>query len=233
MELSFVAGGMLFFNDKYRHLIAASDQVLFEDLWAWPKDWVEPINQRRDGWSGVTKHALSCDGSEAVNVYLKRQENQLRRGSASWYLARPTFWFEYKALCIANGSAAIGPELVLYADRRTPSGWQSILITKSLEGFVTLEELLADPAQAEHLDRHLENIRRLIKSLHRKKLMHGALYAKHIYIQVERDEYRLIDFERARAPIFSSRAWEKDFQRLFRRTPGLSEKHHKILLGQV
>ncbi len=73
----------------------------FSDFWDLPHDFVDDVNYRRGGWSGVTKLCLA-DGDSQRNYYVKRQVNQFR-----YSLDKPlgALTFEYEVAAIRRNSA--------------------------------------------------------------------------------------------------------------------------------
>jgi hypothetical protein len=82
----------LFPDQAAREQLTASHLADFEALWSVSTDWHEAPNERRGGWSGVSRHVLA-DGSA---IFLKRQENHLCRTLRHPIRGIPTFYREYR-----------------------------------------------------------------------------------------------------------------------------------------
>jgi len=224
-SISFYQGS---FSDSFDSMIGLN----FDDIWGFPMDWIEPVNVRRGGWSGVTKHSFSLANESSVNVYLKRQENQIRRTAASCYIGRPTFWFESKVLHCLSDSDFLVPRMLCYGQRSFQGKQQAVLITEALEGYVDFEVIMSNEAYQNKCEEYLLNIGSALKKIHCKNFAHGALYAKHIFIQPQSGHCCFIDLERARLlyPFLRYKAKRDDIERLFRRTPQLTRQHRDVLM---
>jgi len=222
-----------FCAEKFQKALNNLGESTFDDIWNWPREWVEPINERRGGWSGVTRHQLPGFDGQTLTVYLKRQENQTRRARASAYLARPSFWFEYYSLSQVNRIKPLGPELLCYSQRNTKGKLQAMLISASLEGYLTLEHILGTPGLKPRYGECLRSVGQTIRALHQLNLVHGALYTKHIFLHPESAQCRLIDFEKSYHPFLRHRAQKQDIDRLFRRTTKLTQAYKDILMTEI
>ena len=80
----------LFPDQLAREQLSASQLADFEGLWSLSSDWHEAPNERRGGWSGVSRHVLN-DGSA---IFLKRPENHLCRTLRHPWRGIPTFYRE-------------------------------------------------------------------------------------------------------------------------------------------
>ncbi|MCK9801176.1 InaA protein [Pseudomonas sp. MAFF 302030] len=193
----------------------------FEHFWNQQGEWVEPPNQRRGGESGVQR--LVSDGRL---LYVKRQVGHIYR---SWLhpFGRPTVLREQDAL---KGLGVLGvgvPELVFCGARRdSQQGWQALLVTAALEGFVEIDTWYAAGERERHgealHDRLLQALAATLVRMHKGRWQHGCLYAKHVFVRVTgtgeqaRIDVALLDFEKCRQRLSAQRAAAHDLKQLRR-----------------
>lgn len=192
----------------------------FDALWTLDVDDVEPGNQRRGGFSRVAWVQLG-----GQQVFLKRQENQIRR-TLRHPLGRPTYFFEYRYLRALGPEAPVA-ECCLYAERTLPDRHQSILVTRALTGFRDLE---SRAEAGESLLKWMPAVGELAWWFHRQHLQHMAVQPCHLFIN-DAGECRIIDLERTRRRASIAKAAERDLRQLVRRSPWLDAEHLKALLG--
>lgn len=196
----------------------------FDDFWTVEADWFEPPNYRRGGWSGASRMVLADpDGGERV-IFLKRQENHTRKIWRRPLSKEPTFRGEARNLQFLNNNQIAAPELVYYAEFKSPKGWQVVLATRELKDYVPLDALVNDwkeqgwenfSAQRKQI---IPRAAALIRRLHQFNMVHGALHAKHIFVQPDSGEVCLIDLEKMRRRLFRRHAMVRDLDTCNRRT---------------
>lgn len=149
------------------------------DFW-WQErgEWVEPPNQRRGGSSGVRRVTLD-DGS---TYYVKRQVDHVYR-SLRFPRGRPTVMREWLA---SRQFARLGirtPDVVFFDLRRQDGHWHALLVTRALDGYVSLQDGLqrglwnADERRAIY-----DALVRSLLLLHRTRRKHGHLYPKEVFV---------------------------------------------------
>lgn len=188
----------------------------FDNWWLAEGQWVEAPNLRRGGDSGVQ---LIVRGNEVL--YSKRQSGHLYR-SLRHPWGQPTALRELHAYrALADLGLAV-PQVVYGAARKTPAGWQALLVTRRLEGYCSLGEWYAGPAAAASEQLRLAVLERLaacLAQLHRHRWQHGCLYAKHIFVAAAGDgspRVALIDLEKARRRLTVAGASRRDIGQLAR-----------------
>ena len=196
----------------------------FEGWWNTPGVWVEEPNQRRNGWSGMMRQTI---GSQMY--YIKKQCNHLCR-SLEHPMGWPTASREHENILRLQALGLHTPEPVFHANRRNSQGFEAVLVTKELAGFMALDSQtdLAESAQ-EALARETG---RVLGVMHRAKLQHSCLYDKHIMVRWAdaRPEIALIDLEKLRRPLMPWRAAIHDLNQLKRHQFIWSESQWKLLL---
>lgn len=185
----------------------------FDFFWNLDCDWFELPNYRRGGWSGVIQYQLPVAG-EASDVFIKRQENHITRNLRHCIRGIPTFQREYNNIQRLRQHQIPTLEPIFFAAHRT----KAILITKSLTGYQSLEDL--SPEHLSLRERHslIIEIAKLLRQLHSHHFQHNCLYPKHIFIRQQPDhwEAKLIDLEKLRKRLFKKQAMVRDFSTLSR-----------------
>jgi tRNA A-37 threonylcarbamoyl transferase component Bud32 len=197
----------------------------FHDWWHRQGSWVEQPNQRRGGYSGVQR--IERGGRL---LYAKRQVGHIYRNVFHPF-GQPTVLREHEA---AFGLQRLGvrvPHIVFCGAERTAHGWQGLLITEALEGFVDLDEWIADGQRLSVPGLHeklLQQLAYTLARMHSGRWQHGCLYGKHVFVRTNGTgddaevEVALIDLEKCRRRLTSKRASRNDLSQL-RRHSSLTE----------
>jgi hypothetical protein len=215
-----------FIAPSWRATLSQEGLDSFDALWALQGEWFEPPNQRRGGWSGVTRVVLTdANGTERV-LFLKRQEDHSRRSFRHPLVGEPTFTAEFRSLAKLNRANVPTLRPVFFGQRRVDGHRRAILATEELSRYRPLDDLIASwreqgwsrfrTQRRSVIDAAADTVRRL----HRQRLVHNALHAKHLFVRLEPDgraDVRLIDLEKMRR---SGRrlALRRDLDSLNRRT---------------
>ena len=219
----------LFPDPAARAKLIANHLADFEALWSVSADWYEAPNERRGGWSGVSRYVLA-DGSA---IFLKRQENHLCRTLRHPIRGIPTFYREYRNILRLQEHDIGSVEALYYGDRQAAGCWRAILVTLALDSFMNLDEWNAAPAHSEREQR--ESLIRVIAlacaRLHHHRLQHSCLYGKHLFVpraapkteSYREADVRFIDLEKLRRGISRERVGAHDIDQLMRHTDGWSD----------
>jgi hypothetical protein len=224
----------LFPDELARQQLGHSRLASFAALWSLSIEWHEAPNERRGGWSGVSRHVLA-DGTA---VFVKRQEDHLCRTLRHPWRGIPTFYREYQNILLLR-QHAIGTLEALYYGHRIEAGhWRAILLTRALDGFISLDEWNALNEQGEQAQRHslIAAIAHACARLHRHGLQHGCLYGKHVFVgrvpktgaAYQESDVRFIDLEKLRRGISPARVSARDVDQLMRHTSGWNEGDRSI-----
>ncbi len=197
----------------------------FTYWWEIPGEWVEPPNERRDGWSGMMRVVVAGD-----TYYVKRQRNHLCRTLAHPF-GWPTASREWQYLN-RLGELGLGrPTPVFHGVRKSAAGTEAVLVTEELKGYRDLaSQTDLDAGQRQRL---AEVIGAQLAILHRAKLQHSSLYDKHIMVKW-RDEgpvVALIDLEKMRSRLTRAAASRHDLEQLERRQKVFDEADWQVLLA--
>ncbi len=217
-----------FFADGWERILAHNGLRGFADFWEADFEWFEPPNYRRGGWSGASRVVLADpDGGEQV-IFLKRQENHIRKTWRNPFAGEPTFRSEARNLRFLNSRNIAAPQLVYYAERKSEKGWQVVLATRELTGYLPLDELLESwrrQGWAKHRatrQRLIPEVAGLMRHLHRYRQAHNALHAKHVFVHPEECRACLIDLEKMRPRLTRRQAMLRDLDSSNRHTFHLS-----------
>lgn len=207
----------------------------FEQFWDWRGEWVEPPNLRRGGESGVER----VRRDDGMLLYCKRQCGHLYR-SLLHPFGRPTVLRERDAIRAFERLGVRVPRLVYCGARRGgEAGWQALLVTEALDGFIDFERWYASLAGRPDTDgertRVLDQIATVLARLHRGGWQHGCLYPKHIFIRLGEGqgttpEVALLDLEKSRRRFAQARAAFNDVSKIKHHSP-ISEADWAYLLA--
>lgn len=224
---------------SWRTTLDAAGLGAFDSLWAVDADWFEPPNRRRGGWSGVVRLALPDAHAGERRLFVKRQENHLRRSLRQPVSGEPTFAAEFRNLLSLDRADVPTLKPVYYAQRRVDGRWRAILVTEELVRYRPLDDLVRD-WRAQGWRRFRAQRRAvilaaadLVRRLHRQRLVHNALYPKHLFVRLEPDgraDVRLIDLEKMRRTISRVGALRRDLDSLNRHTPCFSPRERLLFL---
>ena len=175
-------------EDRFE-LLAHNGLGDFDALWDLDVEWFEPPNERRGGWSGVARLELQWPDGRSEGVFLKRQENHLRRTLGHPLAGEPTFAGEMQNILLLERAGVPTLEPLYYGQRRANGRWRAILVTRELAGFrplnwwieqwQTLGWSFSRPARRAVL----VEAARVIQRLHRQgALVHNALHPKHLFV---------------------------------------------------
>jgi len=217
----------------YHSAVQASST--FDRWWQCNGAWVEPLNQRRDGESGV--QLLHPRNPSYPALYSKRQTGHLYR-CLRHPLGRPTIMRELEAYRAFARLGISVPKIVYGAARKHEGDWQALLITQALPGFISLEQWYAVERSAEQVTVMLTALANTLARLHRGRWQHGCCYAKHIFIRTNDQggespnaQIALLDLEKSRRrwrPVDASR---HDMRQLKRHRGAMPEQDWECLLA--
>ncbi len=199
----------------------------FESLWSLPREAVDEPNRRGAGWSLVSRHALPGDAGVAGVFYLKRQQDYFPRRGPS---RRQLLLREARALHRFAARQVPALEVLAWGSRRADGHHQALLVTRGLEGFRPLDELLGESGGAP--DRAATAVAGFAARMHRARLFHGNFYPKHVFVHVGfwngvadtvDEPVRAIDLEDARWVPLRRYAAVRDLEKLNRYAVGASD----------
>ncbi|MDS4015197.1 MAG: lipopolysaccharide kinase InaA family protein [Candidatus Accumulibacter sp.] len=227
----------LFADQAAQDLLTANGLAGFDALWTLEVAWHEAPNERRGGWSGVSRHVLH-DGTA---VFLKRQDNHLCRTLRHPLRGIPTFYREYANIQRLRALRIAAVEALYYGDRRSADHWRAILVTRALDEFISLDEWNDShpPASSPLRQTVVKAVAHACARLHHHRLQHSCLYGKHLFIKrrPEADnalgeaDVRFIDLEKLRLGFSRKGVGAHDIDQLMRHTPGWTAQDREAFLA--
>lgn len=202
----------------------------FDTWWSLDAEWFEEPNQRRGGWSGVSRVALQTPDGGSCHVFLKRQQDHTTR---TWrHPLKGILTFEREMQNILAYQAAAVPALqpVYFAQRTLDGKRCAVLVTVALDGFSPLQHV-ADRGMRRLL---IGAVADTLRRLHAAQLQHNCLYPKHIFVRIDHGvaQARLIDLEKSRRVRKPRQAMLRDLDSLSRHADhwSLTDKLRFLLL---
>lgn len=215
-----------YLTPEWEHILRCNDLDGFDALWEFKAAWFEPLNEGRGGWSGVARIELDLAGGAKEAVFLKRQENHTRRTLRNPLFGEPTFAGEIKNILLLRQAGVSTLEPLYYAQRKIDGNQRAILVTRELVGFRPLDEIMNKWAEdgwgknAQVRKRVLTTTAGVIRRMHEQRLVHNALYPKHIFVRLVEGrppEVAFIDLEKMRRTLTQRQAMRRDLDSLNRR----------------
>ncbi len=213
-------------SDKWLAVLRHNQLDSFGALWSANAEWVEALNQRRSGWSGVARLNLSLPGGGSCDVFLKRQENHVTRTFLHPF-GMPTLVREMRNILRLRRCGVPALEPVYFAQRRADGNTRAILVTEALTGYRALEDLVREWQQHGWPDRRvkhrlMQKVADLMQRMHAAHLQHNCFYPKHVLVRFEdsNPEVRIIDLEKAKWRVLKQPAVFRDLYTLNRRSRG-------------
>lgn len=184
--------------------------------------FLEPINERRGGWSGISMFEWAGQG-----YFVKRQKKHVYREVHRLFMRIPTLRREFRNIQRLKRIGIRVPEVVLYAE----NGLDSLLVIKALTGFEDLNDYLrkiSDKLLRQQLFRNLAS--KLLK-MHMSHMHYGSLYGKHVMVNIEDpSDIALIDLESLRYTLRREHNAAKDLSQLFRHTQGITNDEWTLVI---
>ncbi len=216
---------VLVFDGPGGEALREAGLATFEVIWSWPGEAVDAPNRRGEGFSTVSRHRLLDAGGEA-RFYLKRQQDYFPRSRLGG--RELLLWREYRALRLFDRRGIDTLEVAAIALRRDAGHRRGFLVTTALSRHVALDEALARWG-GRVPDSVSKAVAEFLRRMHRRRLFHGNLYPKHLYVHrsldagvAVDDPVRVIDLEDARRVPWPGYAALRDLEKLNRYCEGVS-----------
>jgi hypothetical protein len=214
--------------DSWREILQHNEVDSFTALWSVDAGWFEAPNQRRGGWSGVSRYELQLPQGGTRGVFLKRQENHITR-TVFHPFGMPTFVREMRNILRFKNCHIPALEPVYFAQRRIDGDLRAILITEELAGYTPLHDMVLNWQQQGWPSRQtrrqlMQEIARVMRRMNDHHLQHNCFYPKHIFIRRDNGKFsvRIIDLEKAKWRLFRHRARFRDLYTLNRHSQAWS-----------
>lgn len=211
-----------FYGNNWQAILNENGLADFNALWDIEATWFEEPNQRRGGWSGVSKIKLVLpnDGGE-VWVFLKRQQNHITKTICHPVRGIPTFQREFRNIQRFIKHDLPTAEPVYFGHRVHEGALQAILITRELEGYqsLNLKQFVSGSEFMAECPAILMSLAMVMRKMHKHHLQHNSFYPKHVFIKKLDGvwDIRLIDLEKMKWRFFKRRATIRDLGTLYRR----------------
>lgn len=214
-------------DSNARELLTGQGFLGFDDFWSLPHRFVDDVNYRRGGWSGVSKLYLeNCKGSDLY--FLKRQENQFRYSLRNPF-GRLTFEIEIDAIRRNQRNKLPSVEVACWGVKKSRGSSRALIVTRAIN-CQSLADIIISQPDWKALLPVLGSCGEQLYRMHALGIRHGALYPNHIFINTQTGAVQLIDFEGARHCRRISKAIQPDLQQLVRRLDGMPAIARDVLL---
>ena len=214
-------------ND-WQSMAAVNGLDSFESIWALDIGWFEEPNQRRGGWSGVSRYDVTLADDRTGGIFIKRQQNHSTRTWRHPFKGILTFRREFQNLMLLHSFDVPTLEVLYFAERTVGDQRRAILISRELSGYASLENCMAYWQQHGLPERTIwhETIQRIAavaRRMHQHHIQQNCFMPKHVFIGELHGQMdvRLIDLEKAKRRWTVERALLRDLDTFNRRSPGI------------
>ncbi|PHS73652.1 MAG: lipopolysaccharide kinase [Cycloclasticus sp.] len=219
---------MHYISEKWRDILVFNDLDTYQKIWSLEAEWFEEPNQRRGGWSGVSRIELKLPLGGTVGMFLKRQEDHVTRSIAHPIKGFSTFLREYKVIGAFQKSGVPTLDLVLFDQWKEDGHQRACIMTEELVDYIPLSsdaystggEFFSNVEQKEKVFVKLANLMRV---MHRRNFQHNCFYPNHIFVRQLPGgdiDLRVIDLEKVKKVVHRKRAVLRDFNTLMRHSFG-------------
>ncbi len=201
----------------------------FESWWSRDVQLLDAPNRRGNGTSSVgvvDARDWPRFGPEG-RLYLKRQQAFFCRPPWNTFRRTPTLRREVRFIRRARELGINVPDILSYAEA---SGDRAMLLLREVDHAIDLEHAVRlAGSEREGL---FENLGKMLTKLHSARILHGAIYPKHVLVEVAAPKRLwLIDFEKARDVVSRSSAAQRDIARLRRHSPFMTNADLEALVS--
>jgi len=216
-------------SDELKHESHARSAADFDSLWVRDLRWLDEPNRRGNGTSrvGVADTSTWPELGISGRVYVKRQQAFFCRPAWNAFRRTPTLRRETRFIARARALGVNVPDVVLYQEG---SDDRAILVLREIDGAVDLEKSLLSLDAIDRCEL-FKNIGKTLAKLHSARLVHGAVYPKHVLVEVCSCRVWLIDLEKTRCVLSRSSAATRDIARLVRHAPFMTDPDLEALVS--
>lgn len=214
--------------DDWSAMAAGNGLDSFESIWALDIGWFEKPNERRGGWSGVSRLDVVYPDGRHEGIFIKRQQNH---NTFSWlhpFKGITTFRREFQNLMMLQAYAVPTLDVLYFAERTVGDDRRAILVSRELTGYASLDDCMAYWQQHGFPERPIwhETIQRVAavaRRMHRHRIQQNCFLPKHVFIGERHGQMdvRLIDLEKAKRRWRAEQALVRDLDTFNRRSPGI------------
>jgi len=228
-----------FNSSQTRQLFAANHLGSFDDLWGLQSEWFEEPNYRRSGWSGVVKYTLTGEHGEPYPVFIKRQETHNCKTLLHPFRGMPTFRREFINIHRLSKHQIPTLTTLYYAEREVYGKHRAVLVTESLEGFLSVEDYWKQFPELNSILRKwiMQRTGQVLRNLHEANFQHNCLYPKHIFVRLndisagQDQDVRLIDLEKLKWMPSKRRIRRNDLEQVIRRAAPMNRDDLETLIN--
>jgi len=214
-----------YISPKWHQILTEKGLSDFDSLWSLQLKPLDKPNTGRGlgGWSAVALLKLQLPDGHEKRLIIKRQQNHTSFTVRHPIRGVPTFEKEFRNILHYKRLGIPTIEPVYFARRNSPDGIQAILVTEYLEGYISLADL--ETTWQEHgkpdrveLNTLIQAVASLIGKLHLHGLQHNSLYPKHLFIQHDKNQIRVILIDLETTKRFPIGNWRRirDLEKLHR-----------------
>lgn len=220
------------FDPAFAARLAEAGLRSFDDFWNIEWNFVEPRNERRDGWSGATRLRIETSAGP-LSLFVKRQENHCYRSLRHPLRGRPTFYREWRNIQRLRRAGVPTLDPLFYGERTQRGRYQAVLVSLALDEFRELDAAFGDGLSETQRTAALNVVAQLLARFHQSRLRHNCLGGNHLMLRFDKNggaEARLLDLEKMKGGHDPVRAAGRDLARFFRHSPTMKREDHVELL---
>ncbi len=217
-----------FKTDEWQVVADAGGLNDFDAIWGQDIGWFEEPNQRRGGWSGVSRLEVALPDGSRSPVFIKRQQNHITRTWRHPVWGITTFRREFENLQRLQALGVPTLDVLYFSERVVDGDRQAILISRELTGYISFEDYMVDWQQHGFPEkpvwrRLINELAGIARHMHQHHIQQNCFVPKHVFISGLDGEMdiRLIDFEKAKRTVTVHRAMLRDLDTFNRHCPGL------------
>ena len=211
-------------SEQWQEILAFNDLDTYEKIWALKAEWFEEPNERRGGWSGVSRIELKLPSGGCVGAFLKRQENHVTSSISHPIRGLATFSVEFANISNFKKNNIPTLETIFFAHWHSQGAQRAVLITEELAEYLPLSSAEYRPggiyvSTKEQKLSLFKQLSALIKDMHAKGFKHDCLYLKHVFakqLPSGKVDLRLIDLEKVKKTPFKKGMVFRDLYSLHR-----------------
>ena len=211
-------------SEQWLEILAFNDLDTYEKIWALKAEWFEEPNERRGGWSGVSRLELKLPSGGCVGVFLKRQENHVTPSISHPIRGLATFAVEFANISNFKKHNIPTLDTIFFAHWHSQGAQRALLMTEELAEYLPLSSAEYRPGGVYVSSKEQKlalfcKLSALIRDMHAKGFKHDCLYLKHVFakqLPAGEVDLRLIDLEKVKKTPFKKGMVFRDLYSLHR-----------------
>ncbi len=221
----------LYIDADLKGVFSQHDLVDFEAWWNIDAPFIDVLNHRGAGWSGVSFLTLEQKDGKAVSMYIKRQEDYKKRTFFHPLSGIPTFKKEFENIQVLCRLLMPTIKPLYFAERHVKDKHQSILITEALNNYASLDSGI-DHVNTTMQKKLMACCGAVTRKLNDNNYFHNSLYPKHLFYSIKGSmvDVCLIDLEKLTWRPWKKTAMYREIARFIRRRGGLSDTNIQVFL---